>query len=147
VGPLSLFTFPSLHAGIQGLLAPPANPPTPGMTLLQVQSLNHLGMGNIRPAAFNVLSLRRGIRGYGHSLFKAYFHPWRLRSILSAQRLCLEAARTRFGFDLLFVERGPEQDQLHVRCPDCHAYWPWREGLPNDLRTAAGRRCPRCAAR
>jgi hypothetical protein len=144
LGPLSLLIFPSLHANAHAPEPTPSNLSTPGMTLLQVQSLNHLGIGNIRPVEFNVLSLRRGIRGYGRSLFKAYFHPWRLRSILNAQRLCLEAARTRFGFDLLFVERGPEQDRVHVRCPACHAYWPWHEGLPNDLRTATGRRCPRC---
>jgi hypothetical protein len=116
------------------------------MTLLQVQSLHHLGLGNIRPIEFNVLGLRRGIRGCGRSLFKVYFHPWRLRSILNAQRLCLEAARTRFDFDILFVQSEPDHDRVHVRCPACHAYWSWREGLPNDLRTAEGRRCAGCAA-
>ena len=114
------------------------------MTLLQIQSINNLGMGNIRSVQTNILSLRRGIRGYGRSLFKVHFHPWRMRSILNARRLCMEVARARFSFDLLFIERGPNQDIVQVRCPACNTYWPWQEGLPNDLRTNAGRHCPRC---
>ena len=146
MGPLSLLALQCRKPADAAFSSPLRDTPTRGMTLLQIQSLNHLGMGNIRTLQTNILGLRRGIRGYGRSLFKVHFHPWRMRSILNAQRLCLEVARTRFGFDLLFVERGPDQDIVHVRCPVCHAYWPWRQGLPNDLRTTAGRRCPHCAA-
>ncbi len=144
MGPLSLLALQHFNPTVKTASSQGGNRPARGMTLLQIQSLNDLGMGNVRTVKANILSLRRGVRGYGRSLFKVHFHPWRMRSILMAQRLCLEVASNRFGFDLLFVERSVDHDLVHVRCPACHAYWPWREGLPNDLRTAAGRCCAHC---
>ena len=146
MGPLSLVTLHALRPASDPVPQPAADPPPRGMTLLQVQSLNHLMMGNIRTVRNNVLGLRRGIQGYGRNLFKVHFHPWHMRSIVTARRMCLEVARTRYRFDLLFVERGPDQDIVNVLCPVCQAYWPWHEHLPNNLRATAGRLCPVCAA-
>jgi len=144
MGPFSLLTLHALRTNEDsGHWATESRPPR-GMTLLQVQSLSNLRMGTIRPVRANILALRRGVEGYGRSLYKVYFHPWRLRSILNAHHICEEVARTEYRFDLLFVSHTPAGKRVEVLCPMCHRYWTWTEGAPNNLRTPNGRRCPSC---
>lgn len=146
MGPISLLTIQILGPGEDPEPRETGHPPVQGMTLLQVQSLNNLQMGTIRPVRANVLGLRRGVRGTGRSLYKVYFHPWRLRSILNAHRLCEEVARKEYHFELLFVANRTDADRVEVLCPRCHQYWQWTEGAPNNLRIPIGRLCPTCAA-
>lgn len=145
MGPFSLLTLKALGTDDDPDRQATESRPPRGMTLLQVQSLNNLRMGTIRPVRANILGLRRGVEGYGRNLYKVYFHPWRLRSILNAHHVCEEVARTEYGFDLLFVSHTPAGNRVEVLCPRCHRYWQWVEGAPNNLRTFDGRLCPACA--
>ena len=114
------------------------------MTLIQVQALNGLKKGNIRSADYGVLALRKGVYGRGEKLFKANFRPGAGSSWYNASKLCQEAARTLFDFELLFVQTLNHTDTVRVLCPACRSYWTWETNFKNDLRRPSGRLCTRC---
>ena len=114
------------------------------MTLLHVMAMNNVDKGSIRPLAYGVIGLKRGVQGDGESLFRAKYWPGSLFSLKNAQILCLEAAKTRHHFDILFMDNAPWGDKVMVRCPRCNDLWPWQERLQNDLWQESGRMCSRC---
>lgn len=114
------------------------------MTLLHVMAMNNVDKGSIRPLQYGVLRLKRGVQGYGESLFRAKYWPGSLFSLKNAQILCLEEAKTRHHFDILFMDNAPWDDKVMVRCPRCNDFWPWQERLQNDLWQEPGRMCQEC---
>jgi len=113
------------------------------MTLFHVMALNNVTKGCIRPLAYGVMGLKKGATGYGSNLFRAKHRPG-LFFMKNAQILCREAARERYRFDILFIDRAPWADEVNVLCPRCNDYWTWQDTLENDLRQESGRLCPDC---
>jgi endogenous inhibitor of DNA gyrase (YacG/DUF329 family) len=106
-------------------------------------AMNHVTRASIRTLRDGVMGLRKGVTGYGATLFQARFRPG-LFYMKNAQMLCREAAREQH-FEILFIESMRGADQVHVLCPRCGEYWTWAENLENDLRQESGRLCPDCA--
>ena len=117
------------------------------MTLFHVMALNNINKGSIRPLSYGVMGLRKGVSGYGGSLFKAKYRPGSLFSIKNARILCREEARTNSHFEVLFIDNSPYPDKVLVLCPVCDDYWAWEETIENDLSQEAGRLCPECLSK
>lgn len=114
------------------------------MTLFHVMALNNVAKASIRTLGYGVMGLKKGVRGYGNTLFQAKFRPG-LFFMKNAQMLCREAARG-LHFDILFIEPVKGADQVNVLCPQCNEYWTWQDTLENDLAQESGRLCAECRA-
>lgn len=148
MGPLGLLL---LNGRVKRLMktADPAHLPDGrkgGLTLIQLKALNQLRKGWVQPLETGVMTLLpAGKTAPEDGLFRARFRPGGPKSVNIARCLCLEVARQRYRFDLLFVKAPPFQESVAVLCPHCRQYWTWHESSPNNLLKRSGRLCTACA--
>lgn len=145
MGPLFLFVLNRLFDE-QGDPDEPASTGTRTgrFTLIQVKSLRGLNKGSIRIEDPGTLTLKKGIDGYGKPLHLTRYRPGVIKSWKNARAICQEVARTRYRFDLLFIDNHPAPERVRVLCPRCLTYWNWDESLSRNLGQEHGRLCPHC---